>query len=32
MTWTPSTSATDVAGNACTPTAVTESGAKDADF
>jgi Bacterial Ig domain/Bacterial Ig-like domain len=32
MTWTPATAATDVAGNACTATAVTETGALDVDF
>jgi chitinase len=32
MTWTPSTAATDLAGNPCSGTAVTESGAKDTDF
>jgi hypothetical protein len=32
MTWTPSTSATDVAGNAMTATARSEQGGSDADF
>jgi hypothetical protein len=32
MTWTPSASATDPAGNAASTTAVTESGAADKDF
>jgi hypothetical protein len=32
MTWTPSASATDVAGNAASTTAATESGAADKDF
>jgi hypothetical protein len=32
MTWTPSTAATDLAGNPCTATAVVESGALDRDF
>jgi predicted ribosomally synthesized peptide with SipW-like signal peptide len=32
MSWAPSTSATDRAGNACSATAATESGAADIDF
>lgn len=32
MAWTPSSSATDLAGNACATTAVTESGVADVDF
>jgi chitinase len=32
MSWTPSASATDPAGNAVSTTAVTESGAADKDF
>jgi hypothetical protein len=32
MVWTPSTTATDLAGNACAATAATESGAADVDF
>jgi hypothetical protein len=32
MSWTPSATATDVAGNACTTTAATESGAADKEF
>lgn len=32
MTWTPSTAATDLAGNPCASTAVTESGPADVDF
>jgi hypothetical protein len=32
MTWTPSTAATDLAANACSATAATESGAADAEF
>jgi hypothetical protein len=32
MTWTPSATATDAAGNACSTTAKTESGAVDLDF
>jgi len=32
MTWTPSTAATDQAGNATVATAVTESGSVDRDF
>jgi hypothetical protein len=32
IAWTPSTTATDVAGNACSSTAKTESGAADVDF
>jgi hypothetical protein len=32
LTWTPSTAATDIAGNACSATAVTESGGLDTDF
>jgi hypothetical protein len=32
MTWTPSTAATDLAGNAAAATAVTETGAADVDF
>ena len=32
MTWTPSGTATDAAGNACSTTARTESGAIDRDF
>jgi hypothetical protein len=32
MTWTPSTAATDLAGNPATATAATESGASDVDF
>jgi hypothetical protein len=32
MTWTPSASATDPAGNAASTTVVTESGTADKDF
>jgi hypothetical protein len=32
MSWTPSATATDVAGNACTTTAANESGTQDKDF
>ena len=32
MSWTPSTAATDLAGNPCTATVVPESGAPDVDF
>jgi chitinase len=32
MSWTPSATATDVAGNACTTTVATESGAADKEF
>jgi hypothetical protein len=32
LVWTPATTATDVAGNACTATAATESGSADVDF
>ncbi len=32
MTWTPSASATDAAGNACSTTPATESGTNDVDF
>ena len=32
MTWTPSATATDRAGNACSTTAANESGAADKDF
>ncbi|MGH2594788.1 MAG: hypothetical protein ACRDH7_02355 [Actinomycetota bacterium] len=32
MTWTPSTTPTDLAGNACTATVATETGAADAEF
>jgi len=32
MVWTPSTTPTDLAGNACLATPATESGALDADF
>jgi hypothetical protein len=32
MTWTPSATALDVAGNACATTVVTESGAADVEF
>jgi Bacterial Ig domain len=32
MVWTPATTATDVAGNACAATAATESGPADVDF
>lgn len=32
MTWTPSATALDIAGNACTTTTATESGASDNDF
>jgi hypothetical protein len=32
MTWTPSATATDRAGNACSTTAANESGSNDRDF
>ena len=32
MVWTPSTAATDLAGNACTATAVTQTGAAKKQF